>query len=557
MKRPRHAGVFSFAWLWPGIGAALAFFLEFSLRDIGFLPFDDGAYAWAMRHLWEGHVLHKTLPWPHPGYVLWILYPFEYYLSQDIAQYRAPLPFLAAIAGGALAAMLARAGGLAAATGGICVVALGFAQFSTYSASWFTFSLGAAAVALAALARPRTSSWLIAGMLCGLSFGFRGPNGIFALAACSWIIVHQSAPAQCFNARLWSRFFGSCFVALAVLLLVIADDWERRYFALPALFVCVQAVLVLVKRGANDSRRILFTLGIGFLAGVAPLIVWAVWHGATTDLVNDIVRIPAAISQGSSDYRLYGIRDLMTQIMEIFASEHLTYYSLAAVFWFTLFVLAPAFALFLIWRYPSAPLATLAAFALAGVLSLPNFLYAWFFLPFLAAAVIEGFKGHRAATGLVLAASFIALFVAPKGLFPGSETMLVEGRPLIAAPCPVDRCSVRGEDVAMRVFSHDLQAIRNNVLPHVPLIVLKSSADFAYFLENPTPFTLNRYDYLGNYEETARFRQDFMTDPQLVVAVQSSMRGRYNGLLQDYCIYAEDGRWSFLRICEPRANAGL
>lgn len=537
------------------ISAITAFAITFVWLKRGFSAFDDGAYAWAMEELFSGKVLHRDLPWPHPGYVLWILLPFEHFLNQDIANYRTPLPWLAAFTSGCTTTLLRKPSAFTASLCGITISALGYVQFATYSASWFAVACMAGSIAAAhnsdsATPRGRSSLVFAAGAFAGLAFGFRGPNGVAALIASCLIIGQVKTNARRSPPSFLDFGLGLCFAVAGAAIFGLAGDAEKVYLAVPALLACCLATAASFRGALHVPPKVLAQLGFGFAAAISPLIIWAIAKDATRSLITDIYEIPLRISEGLDPYHPNGIRDLISQSLEI-VNGNLSPVTAINLIVFLVFIISPAI-LVLLLRINSddfrlSSLWVFAAFSIVGILSLPRLLYACYITPFVALAVFQASE-HQKRTGIaIIMLSSIFLFISPRGLFPGSFGWMTSKNGIDVEKCLVDRCSVEFDTRAVRFFARDIEILRNAYPSDTPYVILHTTAPYVYFLENPTPFTLNRYDYLGTYEKTANFRADFLWDPKVIVAVPKDEADKHHSLLANYNLDKSLGRWLFYK----------
>ncbi|TWI14167.1 hypothetical protein [Aerolutibacter ruishenii] len=537
------------------ISAIIAFTITLVWLKSGFSAFDDGAYAWAMEELFSGKVLHRDVPWPHPGYVLWILLPFERFLEQDIANYRAPLPWLAAFTSACVTTLFRNPSASTGALCGITISALGFVQFATYSASWFAVACMAGSVAAAHNSRStsgasRTILIVTAGSFAGLAFGFRGPNGVAALVASCMIIAQVEANSSLRPASALDVGLGMCFALAGLVIFALAGDIEKIYLATPAVLACGLATAAALRGKLKTQIITLVQLALGFLLSISPIIAWAIVNNATREILTDIYEIPLRISKGVDPYHPNGIKDLISQFLEIIDGNLSGITSMNLIV-FLLFVASPAITVLALRRTNQSPhpssMWILAAFSAVGILSLPRLLYACYVIPFTALTIYQCFEQRKRSGITLLLLCGVFLFISPRGLFPGSFGWMTNKSGIEVATCPVDRCSVKLDARAASFFKTDIEVLRNAYTPDTPYVILHTSAPYVYFLDNPTPFTLNRYDYLGSYEETASFRSEFLSNPKLIVAVPRDEADKHQALLTDYNLDKTEGRWLFYK----------
>ena len=548
---------------WPSIllAALVAALASALLVKHGFSAYDDGTYAWVMEALLGGQALHADVPWSHPGYDLWILLPFRDFLAGDILHYRYFLPPLAGITAACVTLLAKRANASTALGVGLCVGGLGFAQFSTYSASWFAVTLTACCVVAAYRGSTRNSekfriAWLaLAGLFAGLAFGFRGPNGIAALVAATMTFHYYDAadagPRPHWSSRALALAFFLCIVALAS----IADTLERALFAAPP----IVASLMLLPRAWRDGRNLVRStaaLGIGFLLGIAPFCIVTIAQGSFGAMLHDIVAIPMSITDSLSGYKGYNISDLITQTLEIATSSPPSIPAWINAAFFLLTVASPVYLVYrlAIGGKPS-PALILAAFSCVGVITLPNLIYAPFVWPFVLSVYLD--SGNTRSEGkrrfAIVALCLLGMFVTPRGFLPGSLGWMTTPEILKTADCPLDHCSVVADARFLEFLERDVATIRRNVEPTRPLVILPSSAAYAYFVPNPLPFAL-RIDNLEEREQGAAFRDGFRIDPRLVIAVNAESAKKYSSLLDGFVVFREEDDWQFLEPVPSRTG---
>lgn len=546
------------------MAAVLAALISAAWLPYGFSPYDDGAYAWALREIMDGRVPHRDFAYAHPGYVLWLLQPLAPFLAQDILHYRYVLPLLAGVSALSVAWLLRGRGPLVAVSAGVAVSAFGFVQFATYSASWLAVTATAVTVALVGLDCERRAAGggrvlLLAGLAAGLAFGFRAPNGVAAVMAALLLLFQVPSTEAARNARAASVAAAAVMVVAAGGILLLVDNLERLLLLMPPLVACVTVAIRLWRGEAGGLSAAVAWFSCGFVLAITPLLVWALSHGMLADMLRDLFLVPGAISNSNRDYGATGAHGLMTELMVVLSGPVGPVDLLNA----SIYLFALAFPLLLLAMRPRGgvlpPVWVLAAFSCIGIAVLPQLIYAFYVWPFVAAAWLERAGRPRVAAWVVLVISCLFLFVSPRGLYPGShglqpqrpgqaETASARWEPMA---CPLDRCSVRSDPRAMQQFAEDVRILRTNVGAEEPLLVLESFAAYAHFLPNPSPFTLGRSDNRGTYGETSAYRQAFMSDPALVVAVPTVDRPMYAGLLRDYCPERDVGRWVFLTRCAP------
>lgn len=545
---------------WTGAAAAAlaSFVVALAVMGNGYSTFDDGSYAWALRELHAGATLHKDLPWPHPGYVLWIMLPFADYLDGDLIRFRYVVPPLAAMTA-AGCALLMRVGALRGAVVGVVVAAMGFAQFSTFSASWFSVAFTVACLLCVHSACTSSQSWrwlFSAGLMAGLALGFRGPNGLAAILAAVALWVHGPSTrgggggdAARFVLLILTLVLGAGLIALA-------HDAGRVYLVFPPLTLALLTLLRLRGAGAAVRWPDLGWFALGVCVAMLPLLGWAIARGGLFALVDDMVRIPIQITQGAGSVEDGNIQDLASSLLgSIMAGGGWARW----IEWGVVasFLFSPLVLVLLMVRNRDLygrPILILAAISCIGILVHPRLIYACYLWPFTALALIETKSARAWAWGGMLVAAAAFLLVYPRGGIPGSRAYVSDGfspthGDFEFARCPLPRCSLYGDSRVMADFGRDVQVLASNLTSDQPVLVLPSFANYAYFLDNPSPFTLNRYDYTGSAEQVARFRADFMAAAGLTVAFRSADIAKYEGVLRGFCPKQEDRGWTFMTRC--------
>lgn len=301
------------------VAAVLAsFVVAWAVVANGYSTFDDGSYAWALRELRAGAVLHKNLPWPHPGYVLWIMFPFAEYLDGDLVRFRYVVPPLAAMTAAGCAFLMGGVGLFRGLVVGVVVAALGFSQFSTFSASWFSVAFTVACLVCVQLACTGVHPyrWLLfAGLMAGLALGFRGPNGLAAMLAAIALWVHGPVVRSGRGSEKARWTLLAFTLAMGVGLLAIARDTGRIYLAFPPAILVLFSALRLRQSITVIRWPELGCFALGVCVALLPLLGWAVARGALPELVEDMVRIPVQITQGAGAVEDGNIGDLASSLL--------------------------------------------------------------------------------------------------------------------------------------------------------------------------------------------------------------------------------------------------
>ncbi|MEH6416367.1 hypothetical protein [Pseudomonas sp. CGJS7] len=546
----------------PAIAAsmAIAAIISFTFLFAGFAQFDDVTYAWATRRLSEGAVLHRDLVWAHPGYAQVLDVWFGKYLIADIGRFRWHLPVLAALTAGSAAYLLRAKGFAIQCIAAAAIAGLGFAQFSTPSSSWFAVTFAAVSAALAWAAagtsRPSRAQMLAfaSGSLAALSFGSRTINGVAAVAVLLMLLAQTSRTGEQTRRTPWLPL-GACAVLLMVCAIVVysINETTKLYLAAPLLVATLGSCLTVWRNRNEFASRLYLCSGLGWVAGIAPLVLWWLHDGVLMKAFADITTFASSYNQWQSA-RAANIEDLLSTSLEIVNYRHgINPANALNLLWLLIAALTPALLIVMGRREKfSDPMWLLAASMLFGIFSYPGLLYFPYTTPFLICAFLAWSRNRQTvfAGSLVLALVAGALFVSPRGLYPGSSGESLVGGRLDAARCDLPKCSVYAHKPELDNLKYEYSQLASHVPAGRPLAVLPTISILGFFLPNPSPWHLPKIDRWTPPREVERFQREFERQGNAVIATRRDQYGEAAPVVSRYCVAGSTAEWVFLTTCD-------
>lgn len=531
----------------------------------GFSPFDDATYAWMTRRIADGAVLHRDLAWAHPGYAQVLDVAFGKWLLADIVRFRWHLPLLAALTAASVAYLLRAKGTWVQWIAAAAIGGLGFAQFATPSSNWFAIAFAAMSVAIGSAAanadgRQRAPALAFAaGALAAIAFGCRTVNGVGAVAVLLIVLSHAATPQMERDAaptrpmRWLAWFAGAVLAAIGAVVLATSNDISKLYLGAPLVLACAVSCVAVVRRANAHASRLYLLCGLGWLAGIAPLLLWWLHDGVASDAFADITSLAGSINQWQTA-RAVTIQDLLATSLEIaFYRDGVSPGSLTNM---ALMLIGALMSLLLILMGRRGgfadPAWLLAASMLFNIFSFPALLYLPYAIPFFACAALAWSRGRETTplAAAVLALTVAAVFVSPRGMHPGSAaSTLVSGR-IESIECPLPKCSLRAEALGVDSLRRDYELLARTIPAGRPLAVLPDIATLGYFLPNPSPWHLPRLDETMPAAQVERFHREFARQPGAVVALKLDDYSRLGRIVSGYCLAGTVGGWGVLTACD-------
>lgn len=431
---------------------------------MGWLPFDDGYYAWVADQLLRGADLHAQILSFHLGYQhhlhAWL---FEAFGSSYLSL-RFMLPVLTGLSACAAMLLLRPLGWVFQVAAACTSVGFGFLLFTDPSANWTCLTLFLwAAWWLRQPASPRILNDVLAGIAIGFCIGLRHPSGvILGMAAACCVLL--SAPRG--KPRAWTSLCG-CLLGASVLLGLLAYWWlgtrslGAAIWMAPATLIAAMALKQGIRADATWVARRLLCQGAGAILALLPLALVA-WSQGSWTSIFDGLRTSTLAGRVYSEERQLDFALLGSELIEA-AGRIDGIGTLLAVTIAALLLASPVLLAVGIGRAPWRstapgipsisgaavdPLVVVAAFSLLVVIYLPTWVYVGYAaLPTMLALLwLAGhLKRTPAVTGLVacLISSATSFTVMSSQLAGGGSMHFMGVERMEWVDCPLPRCNIK------------------------------------------------------------------------------------------------------------------